>query len=531
MAKRPGGAMIQSAAPTRSQLIPLLSKWGELGTKSQLIPMFVTIVAVFMMFVYSGDTDTTIVEIGGDPQGFWYTSPFIVVVASYLTLLSLYFIYRLVGKKQSWMAMLACTAFTGGYIWLLSTTTYLNWMYEFFHGFLAGGEPDYSQPFFTLFYRHFVGTGFFEEIVKALPLLIMVFGATKFSPGFRKHFKIEEPLDGILFGAAAGGGFAVMETVGQYVSRNLVQTWEKLALDIAGIKHGGHIPHLDPHQAAALIKTGMAFLGTAPGVQLMIPRSLDQAFGHMAYSGYFGYFIGLSVLKPEKRWRILITGLLSSALPHALWDSVQVFDSQVINMVVALLSYGLLAAAILKAREISPNRGLLQPSVVFGNFGQAGEKPATVEAEWAPVPAAPAFAAAPAQGQFGPVYGEPAAAVQVLPPPVPSPMGNVLAPPPPNLPEGTPCLRIGPKYLIIVAGLRILDHQAPGLQAANPGGPVAEVTRNPNDPNILGLTNLSRSPWEVVTPNGSRRTIQTSQTVKLAQGTRIDFGPIDGEVR
>ncbi len=55
-------------------------------------------------------------------------------------------------------------------------------------------------------------------------------------------------------------------------------------------------------------------------------RSLDLSFGHMAYSGYFGYFIGLAVLKPESRWKILLIGLVSASIPHALWDSVLSLD-------------------------------------------------------------------------------------------------------------------------------------------------------------------------------------------------------------
>jgi hypothetical protein len=91
-------------------------------------------------------------------------------------------------------------------------------------------------------------------------------------------------------------------------------------------------------------------------------------------------------------------------------------------------------------------------------------------------------------------------------------------------------LRVGSRYLVIVAGLRLLEHQVPGLVAQTRGGPVAEVIRNPNDPSVLGLTNLSNSPWETVTASGTRRQIAAGQTIKLAPGTKIDFGSTDGEV-
>ena len=76
-----------------------------------------------------------------------------------------------------------------------------------------------------------------------------------------------------------------------------------------------------------------------------------------------------------------------------------------------------------------------------------------------------------------------------------------------------------------------MSHQVPGLHAQSAEGLVAEVTRNPNDPDILGLTNMSTAAWEVVTASNTRRAIQPGQTVKLSPGTKIDFGETDGEVR
>ena len=58
-------------------------------------------------------------------------------------------------------------------------------------------------------------------------------------------------------------------------------------------------------QLKELIDQGSSLLNTAPGIKWLIIRSIDLSFGHMAYAGYFGYFIGLSVIKPEQRWKIL----------------------------------------------------------------------------------------------------------------------------------------------------------------------------------------------------------------------------------
>ena len=95
--------------------------------------------------------------------------------------------------------------------------------------------------------------------------------------------------------------------------------------------------------------------GQLVGLQLLIPRVLGSVAGHMAYSGYLGYFIGLSVLKPSKRWRILGVGYLSAAGLHALWNSIGFFNGLLLA-VVGVMSYAFLAAAILKARALSPTR-------------------------------------------------------------------------------------------------------------------------------------------------------------------------------
>jgi len=95
--------------------------------------------------------------------------------------------------------------------------------------------------------------------------------------------------------------------------------------------------------------------GQLAGLQLLIPRILGSVAGHMAYSGYFGYFIGLAVLKPSKKWQILGIGYLSSSVLHALWNASGKIHP-VVTAVVGIISYAFLVAAIIKARQISPSR-------------------------------------------------------------------------------------------------------------------------------------------------------------------------------
>jgi RsiW-degrading membrane proteinase PrsW (M82 family) len=529
MAKRPGGVMVQGTQATRSQLIPVITKWNELGKTAQLGPVIFCIVVFFGMATFGSLTtiEYPIASPDGkywlDPRAWIYTSNFLIMLAVFLTMVSLYFIYRMIGKNKSWYILLGSAGFTAYYLWLFHVDHYFVWMYEFFHLHLAGGEPDDSAPFIQLFIQHFLGTGFFEEIVKALPIFALVIAGSYMTPEMRSKIGVEEPLDGILIGAASGGGFAVMETLLQYVPQDLVNRWTTIALAFRGITGkqatDAALAAMRFDDLRALIQLGSNVLGTAPGIKSLIIRSIDESFGHMAYAGYFGYFIGLSVIKPEQRWKILMIGLVSASVPHALWDTVLSMDTVPLEAAVALLSYAVLAAAVLKAREISPNRSLLQPSVIFG-----GPRPVTapMPAYAPPPPSAPAVVYAAA----APAYAPAPARVGVAPEAAPAPASSPAAGPAGS--NGNR-LRVGAKFLVIVPGLRLLEHQVPGLLAQSPGGAVAEVTRNPNDPSVLGLTNLSSSAWEVVS-NGTRRQIGPGQTIKLAPGAKIDFGSTDGEV-
>ena len=111
---------------------------------------------------------------------------------------------------------------------------------------------------------------------------------------------------------------------------------------------GQYVPEMSQN---ATLTSGLA--GQIVGLHPLIPRVLGAIAGHMADSGYFGYFIGLSVLKPRQRWQILSVGYLSAAALHALWNTAGQI-SGLLLAVIGVLSYAFLVAAILKARMLSP---------------------------------------------------------------------------------------------------------------------------------------------------------------------------------
>jgi RsiW-degrading membrane proteinase PrsW (M82 family) len=100
--------------------------------------------------------------------------------------------------------------------------------------------------------------------------------------------------------------------------------------------------------------------GSFDGLVLLLARGLPELAAHSAYSGLFGYFIGLSVLWPRMAGFLIPLGWLSAAVLHGAWDATgELFDSAAIvgpvRLTIGVLSYALLAGAIFKARDISPS--------------------------------------------------------------------------------------------------------------------------------------------------------------------------------
>jgi hypothetical protein len=71
----------------------------------------------------------------------------------------------------------------------------------------------------------------------------------------------------------------------------------------------------------------------------------------------------------------------------------------------------------------------------------------------------------------------------------------------------------------------------PGLEASQGNGVVAEVVPNPQDPTVMGLKNLSQQAWVATLAQGGQRQVEGGRSIRLAAGTKIDFGTVQGEVQ
>jgi RsiW-degrading membrane proteinase PrsW (M82 family) len=296
-----------------SQLFPIFSSPKDLHRKAYLIPGIITVVFVILLFI---------------AKGYLY----LILLSLYLAGAALYFVYQLCGKPKPWWVLIASTVFTS----LILLSPVFNIFVLVFREILPGDIPnDTSTVSFPVLFIHlFFGAGLLEELLKALPVVGFYLLGRKLTSPRRERIGVWEPLDGILLGAASAVGFTLIETLGQYVPGTIAQVAQQMGRD-AGLR---------------------------AGLELLIPRILGEVAGHMAWSGWFGYCIGLSVLKPRLAWRTLAMGYFSAAGLHALWDSSAGLTSTLGILVLGLLlligglSYALLVAAILKARSLSPTR-------------------------------------------------------------------------------------------------------------------------------------------------------------------------------
>ncbi|MCS7225411.1 MAG: PrsW family glutamic-type intramembrane protease [Gloeomargarita sp. SKYB31] len=289
-----------------SQLIPVVGSGRALTRKAHLVPAAVAVIGVITLFS----------AIGNPPL-------FNACLAFLLGAGGFYFIYQLCGKAKPWWAITLVALLT---VILLITPVWSIFAF-IFRQILPGNIDPSNRSFAVQFTSHFFGAGLLEELIKALPIALFWWLGRRLSPQAQSRIGVVEPLDGIIYGAASALGFTWLETMGEYVP--------------------GIVQHVAQQAGEAA--------GELVGLQLLIPRILGSVIGHMAYSGYVGYGIGLAALKPKYTWIVLPTAYVVASVIHALWnasDTIGVWAAAIVG----ILAYIMLSAAILKARQLSPHR-------------------------------------------------------------------------------------------------------------------------------------------------------------------------------
>ena len=82
----------------------------------------------------------------------------------------------------------------------------------------------------------------------------------------------------------------------------------------------------------------------------------------------------------------------------------------------------------------------------------------------------------------------------------------------------------------LYSGVHLSTQELPELNSMSADNVVAVVISHPNDPDILGLKNLSDKTWNVYLPNGSSQTVVFGKSIKLADAYKISLGSVEGEI-
>jgi RsiW-degrading membrane proteinase PrsW (M82 family) len=127
----------------------------------------------------------------------------------------------------------------------------------------------------------FLIVGPIEETVKLLAVRLYAYGTD--------HF--EAVVDGAVYGAVAGLGFATIENA-LYITQNL--------------------------DAPMATGVGLGLIGAGGNITAI--RALAGP-GHVIYSAFAGYYLGLAKFNRENRGPIIVKGLLVAALIHALYNT------------------------------------------------------------------------------------------------------------------------------------------------------------------------------------------------------------------
>ena len=342
-----GAAPADSSAPTDSELLPLRMGAAPIAARGYLIPGIATAltISVLLWAMNSGDLHR-----------------FQIIALGFFVSASVFVIYTLCGKSFPLLPMLGGALLVGlivanahSIVMAPLEATILPKLMKEVPGprpnTVRLTEPDTVPGLFAYMY---FAAALPEELEKILPALIglwLTYRIRKRGSGgpYEMQARVLEPIDGILMGVAGAAGFHFVEALtyaGRPIAEFLAYKSQAPALFVQIARKSNA-----EAAAAALMQVGFD-QGVASMFQILF-RGLRGTFGHMAYSGIFGYYVGLAALRPAHARMLLIRGFLTATLIHALWNSTGSIGG---SYVIPSLAFALLITSIIKARALSPTR-------------------------------------------------------------------------------------------------------------------------------------------------------------------------------
>ena len=222
----------------------------------------------------------------------------VIVLAALIMLAAIGGLSAIADPQTTALTLLSAIPALGlaGYVWytdvaseplsLLVGTFFLGVLTATFAAILNSTLQPYFQglAFLGSILFYFLVVGPVEETVKLLAIRLFAYSSDRFTT----------VLDGAVYGAMAGLGFAFIENA-LYIRRN--------------------IPVAD-------VEFGLSLLGVGGGITAV--RALAGP-GHVIYSAFAGYYLGLAKFNREHAGPIVLKGLLIAASIHGLYNVLSEF--------------------------------------------------------------------------------------------------------------------------------------------------------------------------------------------------------------
>jgi len=94
-----------------------------------------------------------------------------------------------------------------------------------------------------------------------------------------------------------------------------------------------------------------------------------------------------------------------------------------------------------------------------------------------------------------------------------------------------PRIRIDDAIVMLNWDTKLYPHHVDNDRLYDFSKPIAEVNQHPTDPSIWGLRNLGDEKWVITTDDGAILDVEPGRNVRLAVGTKVNFGKKEGEIR